>query len=418
MITNNDDRGPRAIRETIVRWLLCAALITYHLSLIVSLTSCSSDDDVPVVPETPQTDDTADTVGPVSWRARAHTPEELLAVEDAVSAIRGAGYTYRDNESYCVGTDMEVFNMRRLRDMEQKYNTTYLVDDYIPYSEQKFFYSKSVKALRDSLALDIGIGVGAGVFSVDLDVAFNKNSFSTTENYYSLMRLKQSYFSRDLNYLNLREQVAHAVATSSVATTYPSVDADSMARVVPLFKEVYAPGFSQVMQKFVRNIHAAPSAFAASSYCREFIEEVGSGFVTRSVLGCTLDYYNSTRMDSVSNSLDVRVALEMSVQIKFISVSASVSTEYHDAAEKCSRNSESHITARGGNVSLVTAFTTGQEATIDAKTLRKWQETVTPQDAALIDIRLVPIYEVIYDQKARTVLQNYMNKSLRNYEDN
>ena len=84
---------------------------------------------------------------------------------------------------------------------------------------------------------------------------------------------------------------------------------------------------------------------------------------------------------------------------------------------QCSRNSESHITARGGNVSLVTAFTTGQQATIDTNTLKQWQSTVTPQDAALIDIRLVPIYEVIYDQKTRTILQNYMNKSLRNYED-
>ena len=130
-----------------------------------------------------------------------------------------------------------------------------------------------------------------------------------------------------------------------------------------------------------------------------------------------MDYYNTTTKDSVSNSLDVKVALELAVQIKFVSVSTSVSTEYHDAAMQCSRNSESHITARGGNVSLVTAFTTGQAATIETDTLRKWQSTVTPQDAALIDIRLVPIYEVIYDQKTRTILQNYMNKSLRNYED-
>ena len=42
---------------------------------------------------------------------------------------------------------------------------------------------------------------------------------------------------------------------------------------------------------------------------------------------------------------------------------------------------------------------------------------MTPQDAALIDIRLVPIYEVIYDAKTRSVLKNYMDKSLCNYND-
>jgi len=384
----------------------------------LTIASCSSDDDTSAAPESIQVVDTSESDdSPKSWRANAYTPEDLKKVEDAISAIRGAGYTYRDNEQYCVGTDMEVFNMRQLRDMERKYHTTYIVDDYVPVTDQKFFYSQSIDSLKNQLSIDVGIGFSAGVFSMDLEVGFNKKSFSAKKRYYSLMRLKQSYFSRDFNYLNLREQVSNAIAASPAASTYPSIDADSLAKVVPFFAEAYAPGFAEVMQKFVRDIHAAPSAFAASGICREFIDQVGSGFVTRSVLGCSLDYYNTTSMDSVSNSLDVKVALEMAVAIKFITISSSLSVEYKDAAMKCSRNSESHITARGGNVSLVTAFTTGQTATLEPKTLHDWQKSVTPQDAALIDIRLVPIYEVVYDAKARTILKNYMDKSLRNFED-
>ena len=297
--------------------------------------SCSSGDDEP---EMPQNVETPAKEGAVSW-IQAKTPQELLEVEDAVSAIRGAGYTYRDNQSYCVGTDMEVFNMRLLRSMEKKYHTSYMVDDYNPVNEQKFFYSESVNELNKQLSLDIGLGFDAGVFAMDLEVGFNKKNFSTTKNYYSLMRMKQSYFSRELNYLNLREQVANAVAASSLANTYASVEADSLGKVVPLFKEAYAPGFADVMQRFVRKIHGATSAFAASGICREFIEEVGSGFVTRSVLGCSLDYYNTTRMDSVSNALDVSVALELTVRITFVSISAGMSTDYKEATEKCSRNS-------------------------------------------------------------------------------
>lgn len=384
---------------------------------MLAMASCSSDnDDLGVVPEAPQPVSEVESA-PVSWLANAYTPEDLKKVEDAIGAIRGAGYTYRDNELYCVGTDMEVFNIRKLHDMEKKYNTSYLIDDYTPFTDQKFIYTESTKALKDSLAVDVGIGVGAGVFSVDVDVAFNKKKIENKKNYYSLMRLRQSYFQRELSFLNLREQVVNAIAASSVANTYPSMDADALAKAVPFFKEAYAPGFADVMQKFVRKIHAAPSAFAASGVCREFIEEVGPSFVYRSVLGCSLDYYNATAMDSVATSLDVKVALEMSVQIKFISISADISTEYHDAAMKCSRNSTSHITARGGDLSLVTAFTTGQQATIDQSTLVKWQKTVTPQDAALIDIRLVPIYEVIYDAKTRNILRNYMNKSLQDIND-
>jgi hypothetical protein len=380
---------------------------------MLTLASCSHDDDADAAPEVQN----AKEYTPVSWLAKARTPQELQAVEDAVSAIRGAGYTYRDNESYCVGTDMEVFNMRHLREMERKYSTSYIVDDYIPTSDQKFFYSEDKDELKDQISVDVGIGFNTGAFGFDFEVGFNKQKYSTTKNYYSLMRMKQTYFSRDFNYLNLREQVTQAIAASPLNNTYASVDADSLGKVVPLFREAYALGFSDVMQKFIGKIHQATSAFAASGICREFIEEVGSGFVVRSVLGCSMEYYNTTLMDSVTNSLDVKVALSLAIPIKFVTISTSFSTEYKDAAMKCRRNSESHITARGGKVSLVTAFTTGQQATLEESTLREWQASATPQDAALIDIRLVPIYEVIYDEKTRTILKNYMDKTLRNYED-
>ena len=385
---------------------------------MLTLASCSSDDDTFVGADTSEVvDDSLSVHRPVSCLAKARTPQELQAVEDAVSAIRGAGYTYRDNESYCVGTDMEVFNMRHLREMERKYSTSYIVDDYIPTSDQKFFYSEDKDELKDQISVDVGIGFNTGAFGFDFEVGFNKQKYSTTKNYYSLMRMKQTYFSRDFNYLNLREQVTQAIAASPLNNTYASVDADSLGKVVPLFREAYALGFSDVMQKFIGKIHQATSAFAASGICREFIEEVGSGFVVRSVLGCSMEYYNTTLMDSVTNSLDVKVALSLAIPIKFVTISTSFSTEYKDAAMKCRRNSESHITARGGKVSLVTAFTTGQQATLEESTLREWQASATPQDAALIDIRLVPIYEVIYDEKTRTILKNYMDKTLRNYED-
>ena len=134
---------------------------------MLAMASCSNDEDIPVVPETSQAaDDSEVSYAPISWLARAYTPEDIKQVEDDINAIRGAGYTYRDNQSHCVGTDMEVFNMRKLRDMEKKYNTSYIVDDYNPANEQKFFYSESVKELNKNLSMDIGIGSDAGVLAM------------------------------------------------------------------------------------------------------------------------------------------------------------------------------------------------------------------------------------------------------------
>ena len=70
-------------------------LYIYIAAGLMTLASCSSDDDTPTPIEQPQpAGTTEDPYQPVSWRARAYTPGELQAVEDAISAIRGAGYTY------------------------------------------------------------------------------------------------------------------------------------------------------------------------------------------------------------------------------------------------------------------------------------------------------------------------------------
>ena len=120
-------------------------LYIYAATGMLAMASCSSDnDDLGVVPEAPQPVSEVESA-PVSWLANAYTPEELKKVEDAIGAIRGAGYTYRDNELYCVGTDMEVFNIRKLHDMEKKYNTSYLIDDYTPFTDQKFIYTESTR---------------------------------------------------------------------------------------------------------------------------------------------------------------------------------------------------------------------------------------------------------------------------------
>ena len=103
---------------------------------MLTMASCSNDDDAPVASEpTKGLRIPEDDLKPISWLSRAYSPEDIKAVEDDISAIRGAGYTYRDNANYSVGTDMEVFNTRNLRNLEKKYMTSFLVDDYNPASD-------------------------------------------------------------------------------------------------------------------------------------------------------------------------------------------------------------------------------------------------------------------------------------------
>ena len=62
-------------------------LYIYAAVGMLTMASCSHDDDADAAPEAQN----AKKYTPVSWLANVQTPEDLQTVEDAVSAIRGAG---------------------------------------------------------------------------------------------------------------------------------------------------------------------------------------------------------------------------------------------------------------------------------------------------------------------------------------
>lgn len=334
----------------------------------------------------------------------------LQGEQQYLTAVRGTGYTYRTNNNYCMGTGIEVFNLARIHQLQDRMNGVLggpeiICTDYNTSNNQRVTIAESLTELDKKLSVGLGIGIFVGVASADLSANFDKRDYSISSSIYTQYRLMQTYFSCEINYLNLRQMIADSIAASKHAGDYHDQTYQQLTQSMPFFGEVYSAGFGQSMQELIRKIHRYSNQAARYNACRDFVNAVGPTFVCQSQLGCTLDYYSVINRDSLSSNISVEASVDVCIKAGMFSAGADVT--YDKDVQRSVRNSQSRSVARGGDLSLVTAFTTGQEATLDRQRLSKWQASVTPDNAALIDIRICPIYDVIYDELTRSVMQDF-----------
>lgn len=354
--------------------------------------------------------DNTDTVFETMSQEQQLAVNSLQVKREYLTAVRGTGYTYRTNTNYCMGTGIEVFNLARIQQLQDRMNGVLggpelICTDYNTGSNQRVTIAESLTELNSKLSVGLGIGIFVGLSSVDLSANFDKRDYSMSSSIFTQYRLTQTYFSSEINYLNLRQMIADSIAVSKHAVDYHDQTYQQLIQSVPFFNEVYSAGFGQSMQELIRKIHRYSSQTARYNACRDFVNAVGPTFVCQSQSGCTLDYYSVINRDSLSSNISVEASVDVCIKAGMFSAGADVT--YDKDVQRSVRNSQSRSVARGGDLSLVTAFTTGQEATLDRQRLSQWQSSVTPQNAALIDIRICPIYDVIYDELTRSVMQDF-----------
>lgn len=327
-----------------------------------------------------------------------------------LTAVHGTGYTYRTNSNYCMGTGIEVFNLARIQQLQKRMNgmlggPELICTDYNTSSSQRVTIAESLTELDSKLSIGLGVGIFVGLSSVDLSVNFDKRDYSMSSSIFTQYRVKQTYFICEINYMNLRQMARDSIAASRHAGDYYTLTYQQLAESVPSFNEIYSAGFGQCMQELIQKIHRYSTQSARYNACRDFVNAVGPTFVCQSQSGCTLDYYSVINRDSLSSNISVEASVDICIKAGMFSAGADV--KYDDDVQRSVRNSQSRSVARGGNLSLVTSFTTGQEATLDHERLSQWQSSVTPHNAALIDIRICPIHDVIYDELTRSVMQDF-----------
>lgn len=337
---------------------------------------------------------TRSTGGDVYTRAttQAETPD-MSETMKMISSNKGAGYSYLPNSNYCLGTNMQIFNMSRLDSLQQAMRYDLFVDEYYPQVEEEVTMANSQEELSDKLSVAASVNVNFSAFSVDVKGHFGSSSSSSTEKEYAVKRLKSYQYTREINYMNL---IALIKQDSTLAN------------------EIYAPGFQMKVTEFETAIKAATSEDQKKKLCKDFCDEVGPCFISKAVMGCVLDYYISVNKSVLGETMTAGGALDLQYSV---TVKIEGTGDYTEEEQKILENIEAKITVKGGDVTMVSILPTGGQ--LKGEDVEEWLLSVAPTTAVLIDMKLVPIYLLIDDTAAHDALKDYIDTtgSLDNEEE-
>ncbi len=311
----------------------------------------------------------------------------LDEVKSLFSSNRGAGYSYTPNTNFTLGTNIEVFNMKNLDSLQRSGNYLLYVDDYIAHVEESILTASSDHELSSKLAVSASLDFGYSNFSINVSGHFDGGKEESETSEYAVKRVKSYMFSREINWANLL-----SIAASSK-------EKDS---------QVFSPGFIYLRNKFLTSVKSASTQGEKNVACKEFISKVGPTFIAKGVMGCTLDYYIKASKTVLKEGMTVGGALEL----KFAeSIKVEGEGEYTAEEKNITKNTEASIVVRGGDVKKVSIITTG--GALANEEFIAWQQSVTPLQSVLVDMRLEPIYYLIEDDDARQILRDYIESVLK-----
>lgn len=327
---------------------------------------------------------TRSTGGDVYTRAttQAETPD-MSETMKMISSNKGAGYSYLPNSNYCLGTNMQIFNMSRLDSLQQALRYDLFIDEYFPQVEEEVTMANSQEELSDKLSVAASVNVNFSAFSVDVKGHFGSSSSSSTEKEYAVKRLKSYQYTREINYMNLIALIKQKPE---------------------LADEIYAPGFQMKVTEFEAAIKEATSEEQKKKLCKDFCDEVGPCFISKAVMGCVLDYYISVNKSVLGDTMTAGGALDLQYSV---TVKIEGSGDYTETEQKILENIEAKITVKGGDVTMVSILPTGGQ--LEGKDVEQWLLSVAPTTAVLIDMKLVPIYVLIDDIAAHDALKDYID---------
>lgn len=312
---------------------------------------------------------------------------ELDEVSKIFSSNKGAGYSYLPNTDYCLGVNLQLFNLHSLDMLQREKHVSFILDDIYPVSQQELIFSNSEKDLNRQLSVSASLGLDYTAFSLEVSGSYGSNESESTKTQYALKRLKTYQFTREIHYMNI---MSFAEKNVEEADKY------------------FSPGFIYYQNQLKEDIAAAgKDPDKIKKACRDFVTALGPCFINKSVMGNTLDYQISIDESKLVNGMDVKGALDLNVKAK-IHVEGEGEFTHQDTITM--KNTTAKLSVRGGDVEMVSILTHGGSLNNDS--VAKWQMGCKPRKAVLVDMNLMPIYVLIPDLETRQHLKNYFDTVL------
>ncbi len=290
-------------------------------------------------------------------------------------------------KSYAVGWGIDIttyMDSRGLKD--QIFNTQKIINykpDFISNKQSSMedilvFYGDSYESLNEDINVSISADVKVSAFELGLKGQFGNNALKDSKRFFSWMRGIYSERRVDISQIDLVSAADIGLFTKDFAEQYQEV-IDSKGS-----------------DKSIRNL----------------INRYGTHIVTISYLGGYLDYFYSSSVEKIDETMDISGAINFGYKEMF---KVEGGGGYNETYNNLKSEMIEKFCVKGGNaVDLTNKVITGEMTSED---LEDWLDSVKGTDAAsgkleLVNFEIEPIWKLFFDVDISNAIENYMLRVL------
>ena len=260
-----------------------------------------------------------------------------------------------------------------------------------PQAVEEYYYATSEESMDKLVHVKGNAGGNFGSVKLKLDANVNVTNSKKSGSMTVQKSLIRSVYSRELHWAN-----------ALVGDKY------------------YSEGFKYYKQRFINQIKLAKDSVQKAAAAKEFFSIVGTHFISKSMLGCQMDYRMTVDSSKATTATSVKAALDFKwqQQVKDTAKVDSATQEnlkklvpdslrknfvfngnvqVTDSAFSAASSTKASVKVRGGAVEKVNILATG--GTLKCNDLAEWLLGAAPEKATMVGITNHPIYVLFKDDK-------------------
>ncbi len=297
----------------------------------------------------------------------------------------GVGYTTnvfkvsKDSKYYMSAST--PINFKRLKTRLQEIGESdAMMDEARYYSRTESVTGSTTSALSNQLAINAGIEVGVSAFKLNVEGGYSSTSNGSDRYEYAIEEIQHVVKSRYLRPGVLRYLVENPSETVDV--------------------------YQRAFRKACDALQAAPGN---QTIMKSILDTYGTHIIVHSVIGGELKLSMQMKVTDNSSSSDIHAALELGSKV----VNANGEFNMSNKESSIANNTTISLVTYGGKnvytVSPNTTFAQFMNSVKDHDKLTAWEEEIlNEENLSVIDMEVIPIYELMPTEAMRTALRNYM----------
>lgn len=379
--------------------LLTAAFLVSHFSFLISMTSCTREDDIQTVIEEYDPTDAYGTYDEAHWR-RVHAAQRQAYIGDLYRSY-GVGYGYNGTGKYSNYDEVRdrIIDLSVIQKFDEEHGSATIVDDVSPSSYHHVYSGTDAMTICHKLTANSSVKTDLVLFQAEVSTTFNQTDMVSNEYAFCIINDGLTLASRHLEPYDLYH----------IAREHP---------------EALSPGFLRYQQLAAEAISQNNNT-EAIRILQNMLQTYGTHVIYHAKLGGKLKL--STTMNR--HVVDSRNSVDEQAGVSFLYVVGGKSgKEKQDWVVNTQEDRETHIEVLGGNSALATEFIAMHESNdmaAKSKKVDEWFKSLKFDPTAdkdssnveLIDIKVAPISDLILDHSV-AVLYNLLVGKHITYETN